>query len=113
MTVYTAAPQLALLAPLSIPGIFQIREANRDIVALLIEKDGLGDGDLGADLENDPDALDPVVSARILSLYFSNRGVDMAAHAQDWHQARKLVNSGFSGLDVFLKCVQRAQEKIS
>lgn len=68
---------------------------------------------LGVDLENNPDlALDPVVSARVLALYFFNRGVDTAAHAQDWHQVRKLFNGGFNGLDVFLNYVQRAQERI-
>lgn len=68
---------------------------------------------LGVDLENNPDlALDPVVSARVLALYFFNRGVDTAAHAQDWPQVRTLVNGGFNGLDVFLDYVQWAQERI-
>ena len=68
---------------------------------------------LGVDLENDPDlALEPEVSARVLALYFWQREIDIAAHAQDWSKVRKLVNGGFNGLDVFLTYVTRAQERI-
>jgi len=64
---------------------------------------------LEVNLEDDPDlALDPDVSARILALYLFDRGVDIAAHAQDWRKVRKLVNGGFNGYDVFESYVNAA-----
>lgn len=62
---------------------------------------------LGVDLVGDPDkALDPVVAAQVLALYFRERGVDQAALRKDWPKARKLVNGGFNGLERFSAVVR-------
>lgn len=48
---------------------------------------------LGIDLLADPDkALDPSVAARILALYFADRGVARAAAIRDWLKTRARVN---------------------
>jgi Chitinase class I/Putative peptidoglycan binding domain len=68
---------------------------------------------LGVKLEDNPElALDPTVSARILALYFFKRGVDIAAHAQDWEKVRRLVNGGLNGYDVFKSFVDAAMTRL-
>ena len=48
---------------------------------------------LGLDLVGNPDlAMDRAVSAKILALFFRERGVARAAEAQDWLKARIRVN---------------------
>lgn len=48
---------------------------------------------LGIDLVNKPElALDVNNSAKILALYFKERGCNVACNAQDWLKCRKLVN---------------------
>lgn len=48
---------------------------------------------LGADLVNFPElALEPLVSAKILALYFKDRAVNVACDKLDWLQSRVLVN---------------------
>jgi hypothetical protein len=55
---------------------------------------------LGVDLVGNPDlALDPEVSARVLALYFDQRGVAEAARAQDWGEVRRRVQGAHAGLD--------------
>lgn len=67
---------------------------------------------LGVPLEANPDlALDPKISAKILTSYFYDRGVDDAARAGDWRKVRKLVNGGYNGWDVFEAYVKRAKER--
>ncbi len=68
---------------------------------------------LGVNLEDNPElALDPTISARILALYFFKRGVDIAAHAQDWEKVRRLVNGGLNGYDVFKSFVDAAMIRL-
>jgi Chitinase class I len=69
--------------------------------------------EIGVDLEENPDlALDPVVSARVLALYFFKRKVDLAANAQDWELTRIRVNGGLNGYDVFKRYVDRASIRL-
>lgn len=68
---------------------------------------------LGVDLVNSPDlALDPKISARILTSYFVNRGVARAARNGEWYKVRKLVNGGENGLKEFLKYVDRLKAEL-
>lgn len=61
---------------------------------------------LGIDLEGQPDlALQPAAASEIFSLYFRNKGCNLAADNKDWTKVRKLVNGGTNGLDLFLKTV--------
>ena len=62
---------------------------------------------LGIDLVGNPElANDPEIAAKIVVLYFQDRGVDQAAKAQDWRQVRLLVNGGYNGWDVFSAAVE-------
>lgn len=64
---------------------------------------------LGVDLEENPElALDPIISARLLSEYFWDREIDQAADQQNWEQVRMAVNGGLNGWDVFIDFVDRA-----
>ena len=68
---------------------------------------------LGVDLVNNPDlALNPTVSARILALYFKERGVASAAERQDWTGVRKAVNGGLNGWDRFISLVNKSKQYI-
>lgn len=63
---------------------------------------------LGVDLLGNPDlALDPIIAARILALYFRDRGVDDAALRKDWPRVRKLVNGGYNHYEPFKLAVDR------
>ena len=63
---------------------------------------------LELDLVCKPDlALDIKISAKILALYFKNRGCVQACNAQDWTRVRRLVNGGTNGLDVFTNIVNQ------
>ena len=63
---------------------------------------------LGIDLEAEPErALGLEPAARILAIYFRDRGVDIAARKHDWKRVRRAVNGGLNGWDVFDKCVRR------
>jgi predicted chitinase len=63
---------------------------------------------IGAALEANPDlALDPYLAARILAVYFKDRGVDKAAEREDWTSVRKLVNGGLNGWDTFIGVVTK------
>ncbi|MEM9807143.1 MAG: DUF4231 domain-containing protein [Cyanobacteria bacterium P01_D01_bin.56] len=69
---------------------------------------------LGVDLENNPDlAMDPEISAQVLTCYFKERGVADAARSGDWRRVRKLVNGGYHGWDVFSKYVDRARASLA
>jgi hypothetical protein len=62
---------------------------------------------LGVDLESDPAlALEPNTAARILAVYFRDRGVDKACLAYDWRKVRKLVNGGYNGLERFMTVIR-------
>lgn len=64
---------------------------------------------LNLPLEEKPDlALDPVVGAKILALYFNDRGVFLAARNHNWRRVRALVNGGYNGIDEFMGFVERA-----
>jgi hypothetical protein len=55
---------------------------------------------LGVDLVSDPDrALEPEISARVLALFFKDRGVADAALAEDWPAVRRRVQGGSDKLD--------------
>lgn len=61
---------------------------------------------IGVDLVNNPDlALDPVISAKILAVYFKDRKINEVCNTRNWTLARKLVNGGTNGLDRFLQVV--------
>jgi hypothetical protein len=68
---------------------------------------------LGLDLVNNPDlALDPVISARILSLYFKDRKVNEACNFRDWRRVRILVNGGLNGHSTFISVVNQFLVKL-
>ncbi len=68
---------------------------------------------LGVDLEGQPDlAMDPKISALVLTKYLASRGVAGAARNEDWRKVRKLVNGGYNGWDEFIKYVERAKSAI-
>ena len=57
---------------------------------------------LALPLEQNPDlALQPDVAARILALYFKDRGIGALAAQGDWHGVRRAVNGGLNGWDRF------------
>lgn len=57
----------------------------------------------GKDLENNPDlALDPVVSADVLALYFHERHIPYFADQQNWEMVRRRVNGGLTGWPRFI-----------
>jgi predicted chitinase len=61
---------------------------------------------LGLPLEDDPDqALDPTVAARVLALYFKQRGIDACAANGDWVGVRRRVNGGLNGWARFIQLV--------
>lgn len=61
---------------------------------------------LGIDLVNNPDlALNPDVGIKILVQYFIDRGVNKALNDNNLVLARKLVNGGSNGLDVFQRVI--------
>lgn len=63
---------------------------------------------LGVDLLGNPDlALDPTISARVLALYFLERGIPDMARRGDWRAVRRAVNGGYNGLAEFLEHVER------
>ncbi|HEY9716141.1 MAG TPA: hypothetical protein V6C69_01625 [Trichormus sp.] len=62
----------------------------------------------GSDLMQDPDlALNPVMSARILAVYFKTHHIAEAARSQDWKKVRFLVNGGLTDFGRFILIVQR------
>ncbi len=68
---------------------------------------------LGIDLVCHPElALTIENSAKILALYFRNRGCNTACDSKNWTQVRKLVNGGTNGLDVFLRVVNDYSNKL-
>ncbi len=69
---------------------------------------------LGIDLINTPDlALDPMIAAKILALYFKTTGCDIACNDEDWIQVRQLVNGGTNGLTTFLDIINQYKNKIT
>lgn len=63
---------------------------------------------LGFDLVGNPDlALSPLLSAKILALYFKERKVDVACNKRDWKEVRHLVNGGYNNLADFLSVVSQ------
>ncbi|MDZ8222184.1 glycoside hydrolase family 19 protein, partial [Nostoc sp. ChiVER01] len=68
---------------------------------------------LGVDLVNHPElALDAKIAARILALYFVNRGISAAANREDWQAVRRGVNGGLNGWDRFINYVNKAKARI-
>jgi len=62
----------------------------------------------GGDLMAHPElALNPIMAARILAVYFRTHHIAEAARQQDWRRVRFLVNGGLNGFDRFLAIVQR------
>ena len=69
---------------------------------------------IGVDLVCHPDlALTVGNSAKILAVYFKDRGVNIACEAKDWTKVRKLVNGGTNGLDSFLSVINQYYGKIN
>lgn len=68
---------------------------------------------IGSQLEDNPDlALDPIISAKVLARYFSDRDIPASAAAGDWQQVRIAVNGGLNGWDVFSGYVDQAENSI-
>ena len=68
---------------------------------------------LGVDLVNNPNlALDPKIAARILALYFKNRGIAALAENSNWEGVRRGVNGGLNGWDRFIGLVNKAKQYI-
>lgn len=84
-----------------------VRYAGRGLIQLTGRDNYKRYGDkLGINLVDNPDlALDMVVSAKILAIYFKDRRVNEACNAQNWLLARRLVNGGFNGYDTFKRVV--------
>lgn len=63
---------------------------------------------LDIDLETNPDwALDPIVAANILALYFIDHNIPFYCNAKEWTKVRELVNGGDNGLDEFLDIIRQ------
>lgn len=64
--------------------------------------------EIGEDLESNPDlALDPVISADILALYFHERHIPLYADQQNWEMVRRRVNGGLTGWPRFIDAVTK------
>ena len=60
----------------------------------------------GVDLINKPElALQPELSAKILSRYFKDRAVNIQCDKQNWIKVRQQVNGGQMGLEEFLRVI--------
>lgn len=67
-----------------------------------------------ADLVNHPElAMEPLLSAHILALYFKERGVAKAAEAGDWKQVRRRVNGGLNGFEDLMRVINHLQPAAS
>lgn len=63
---------------------------------------------LGIDLVDNPNlALNPLVAAKVLALYFKETGCVIAANQENWNKVRELVNGGDNGLQLFLSVVNQ------
>lgn len=61
---------------------------------------------VGIDLVSNPDILlVPTVSAMVLTAFFKENHVHIAADEKDWRKVRKIVNGGLMGWDYFSKVV--------
>lgn len=68
---------------------------------------------LGIDLLGNPDlALDSKVAAKILAMYFKDRGVDKWCNSKDWEVVRRKVNGGLNGYDEFINVVNQFLSKL-
>lgn len=64
--------------------------------------------EMGVDLIANPQAiLDINNSAKVLALFFKERGVNLACDNKDWTKVRRLVNGGTNGLDVLLNVLNQ------
>lgn len=62
--------------------------------------------ELGVDLVASPDlALQPAIAAKILALYFKERGIPAMANAGNWYGVRVAVNGGTNGYAVYIAAV--------
>lgn len=60
----------------------------------------------GVDLINKPElALQPELSAKILSRYFKDRAINIQCDKQNWIKVRQQVNGGQNGLEEFLRVI--------
>ena len=63
---------------------------------------------IGVDLVCHPElALTVDNSAKILAVYFKDRGVNVACDAKNWELVRRKVNGGLNGYDVFLLVINQ------
>jgi len=66
------------------------------------------------DLVNKPElALGVDISAKILSRYFKDRGVNIACDSNDWVLVRKKINGGSNGLSEFQRVVSDYLSKLN
>jgi hypothetical protein len=69
---------------------------------------------IGVDLLSDPDAATNTYNAaRILAVYFKDRGVGVAADAGDWPNVRRLVNGGLNGWTTFKAVIDQLLPSVS
>lgn len=69
---------------------------------------------IGVDLLNNPErANEPAIASKLLSVYFKDRGCNVACDKQNWFGVRELVNGGINGLDTFLSVISQYMAKRS
>lgn len=60
------------------------------------------------DLVSNPDlALDPVIAADILAVFFRERSIPVFAETQNWHMVRRRVNGGLTAWPRFIDAVEK------
>lgn len=65
---------------------------------------------IGVQLVSQPDlAMVPAYAARVMALYFLERGVASAARIHDWPECRRLVQGAHAGLPEFEWCVNQLE----
>lgn len=50
-------------------------------------------------------ALQPMIAAQVLSVYFVDRGIALDAHNHDWYECRRKVQGAYAGIDDFITVV--------
>lgn len=66
---------------------------------------------MGLDLLADPEqALDPLISAEILALYFHEHDIARVAALGQWERVRRRVNGGLNGWNDFIRYVRALQQ---
>lgn len=63
---------------------------------------------IGVDLVCHPElALDVTNAAKILTIYFKDKGIPLSCNGQSWNTVRYLVNGGYNGLTTFRSVINQ------